>query len=113
MLLSTRVQMRNQNQTKPNHFMNQERGKAGCSEMVGKNKQESNLMRELLKKSQPAQDKGWLPFGSNEKAEEGGPGREEHTLCHFGILPDMSHNREGTSHGRARIKSISGRKRSR
>lgn len=105
--------MRNQNQTKPNHFMNEERRKTGCSKTVGKNKQESNSMRELLKKSQPAQDKGWLPLGSKEQAEEGGPGKEEHTLCPFCILPDMSHDGEETSHGRARIKSISGRKRSR
>lgn len=49
--------------------MNEDRGESGCSEMVGKNEQESNSMRELLKKSQPAQDKGWLPSGSKEKVE--------------------------------------------
>lgn len=61
-------------------------------------------MEELLKKSQPAQDKGWLPFGSKEQVEEGGPGREEHTFCHFCILPDMSHAGEENSHGRAKDK---------
>lgn len=98
--------------TRPNHLMNEESGKTGCSETVQKNKQESNLTRELLKKSQPAHDKGWLP-GCQEQAEEGGPGKEEYTLCPFCTLPDMSHDGEETSHGRARIKSISGRKRSR
>lgn len=60
--------------------MNEERGESGCSEMVGKNEEESNLMRELLKKSQPAQDKGWLPSGSKEKVEEGGLRRKEHLV---------------------------------
>lgn len=79
-LPSTGVRMRNQNQTEPNRFMNEERGKAECSETVGKNKQESKLMRELLKKSQPAHDRGWLPFRNKEQVEEGGPGREEHLV---------------------------------